>query len=103
MVRAWFRCHKQSRNRRREVLLVLLFQEKNGFGYRIVIELMMEETQAGAGHNHAIAVAGLDHQVIPDGAAGLGDVGYTAPASAVDIIREGEEGITTQGDPMDSS
>ena len=57
---------------------------------------MVEQTKAGKRHDHAVFVAALDHQIIPDGAAGLCNIGHTAALSPIDIVTEGKECIGTQ-------
>ena len=51
---------------------------------------MVEEAHAGEGHRHAVAVAGLDDEVITDRAAGLCDVGNAALVCALDVVAEGK-------------
>ena len=57
---------------------------------------MVEQTHAGESHDHALLVALLDDQVIPDGAAGLSDVLDTGSEGTLDVVAEGEECITGQ-------
>ena len=57
----------------------------------------MEQAHAGEGHDHAVLVALFDHQIIPDGAAGLGDVLHAGGHAALDGVGEGEEGVGAQG------
>ena len=59
-------------------------------------ELVMEQTHTGEGHDDAVLVALLDDQIVPDGAAGLGNVLHTGGIGPLDVVREGEEGIGAQ-------
>ena len=62
---------------------------------------MVEQPHTGEGHNNAVFVALLDDQVIPDGAAGLGNIADTGGIGPLDVIREGEEGIGAQRNATD--
>ena len=64
--------------------------------HELIGGLVMEKTHACEGHRDAILVAGVDNMVVADGATGLGDVLHTALVGALDVVSEGEEGITTQ-------
>lgn len=64
--------------------------------------LMMEETDTGEAHHHAVSVAGIDDAVIPDRTAGLGNVGHAAAMSSFDVVTEGEEAIGSQGYARDT-
>ena len=55
--------------------------------------LMMEQPDSCKYHSHAISVAGIDYRIVTNGTAGLNDIFYAASARAVDVIKEGEEGI----------
>ena len=55
--------------------------------------LMVEQAHTGERHGDAILVAGLNHIVITDRAAGLCDKLHTALMGALDIVAEGEECI----------
>ena len=57
---------------------------------------MMEQPESCEAHGYAVLVAALDHIVITDGAAGLGDVMYAAAVSSLDIVAEGEERVRTE-------
>lgn len=57
---------------------------------------MMEQTNSGKHHCHPISVAGIDNRIIPYRSAGLYDIFHTASAGAVDVVKEGEEGIGSQ-------
>ena len=59
---------------------------------------MMEQPQAGEGHDHAVFVRRFDHMIVPDGAARLHDVGNAALSGPLHIVPEGEEGVGTHGD-----
>ena len=54
---------------------------------------MMEQPDSCKYHSHAISVAGIDYRIVTNGTAGLNDIFYAASARAVDVIKEGEEGI----------
>ena len=64
---------------------------------------MVEQPHAGESHDHVVFVALLDHQIIPDGAAGLGDVADAGGLGPLDVVGEGEEGIGTQGHAGDGA
>ena len=59
------------------------------------LRLMMEQTNAGERHCDTIFVAGLDHMVVANGAAGLCDIVDTAFMRPFDVVAEGEEGVGT--------
>src|SRR5699024_10000670 len=48
-------------------------------------------------HGDVVLVAGGDDVVVPDGAAGLGDDRHTGLVGPLDVVPEGEEGVTAQG------
>ena len=54
---------------------------------------MMEQPDSCKYHSHAISVAGIDNRIVTNGTAGLNDIFYAASTRAVDVIKEGEEGI----------
>ena len=54
---------------------------------------MVEQTHARKRHYHTVLVAGVDNNVVTNGAAGLCYVGNTALLCPLDIITEGEEGV----------
>ena len=56
----------------------------------------MEQTDSGKAHDHSILVTGIDHIVITDRSARLGNVFYTALVCALDIVSEWEERIRTK-------
>ena len=56
-------------------------------------ELVVEEADVGESHSNAVAIAGLDDIVVPNGAAGLGDVGDAALMGALDVVPEGKKGV----------
>ena len=62
---------------------------------------MVEQSQAGEAHDHIVPVTGFDDRVVPDGAAGLGDVADAAAEGPLDIVGEGEEGVGAQGHAPD--
>ena len=51
----------------------------------------------GEDHGDAVAITGLDDVVVPDGTAGLGDVGDAALLGALDVVPEGKEGVGGEG------
>ena len=57
---------------------------------------MMEQAKPRKRQGDAVAVAGLDHQPVADGAAWLGDVAHAAAGCAVDVVRDGEESVAAQ-------
>ena len=57
---------------------------------------MMEQADACKCHSDIIFIAGFNYVVIPDRAAGLGDIGYAALMSALHIVPEGEECVRTE-------
>ena len=65
--------------------------------YITYFPLVVEQAHAGEGHDHIVLVTFCDDQIVTDGAAGLGDVLDAGGASALDVVREGEEGIAAQG------
>ena len=58
----------------------------------------MEQPCAGESQHHAVFVGGGDDMVIPDGAAGLGNVGHAGLSGPLHIVAEGEEGIAANSD-----
>lgn len=54
---------------------------------------MMEQPDPRKRHSHAVPVTGLDHRLVPDRTAGLGDITDTASVRTVNIIPEREESI----------
>ena len=57
---------------------------------------MVEQSHAGEGHDHVLLVTLGDDQVIPDGAAGFGDIPDAGGEGTLDGVGEGEEGVGTQ-------
>ena len=57
--------------------------------------LVVEESHAGKGHGDTVLIAAIDHNVVTDRSARLGDVGNTAAARALNVIIEWEEGVAT--------
>ena len=55
--------------------------------------LMVEKSHVGERHRHAVLVAAVDHRVIADGTAGLGNVFHTALIGAFNVVAEGEESV----------
>ena len=53
----------------------------------------MEQTNAGECHRHSVFVAHIDHVVVTDRSARLGDILYAALVGTLDIVAEREEGI----------
>ena len=62
---------------------------------------MVEKAEAGEAHGDAILISGCDNVVIPDGAAGLDDIGDAGAAGPLHVIPEGEEGVAAHGDTGD--
>ena len=60
----------------------------------------MEQSHAGECHDHAVLIAFLDDQIVPDGAAGLGDVLDAGGFGALDVVGEGEASIGTEGNAV---
>ncbi len=58
---------------------------------------MVEEPHAGEAHGDAVLVGRLDHVVVADGAAGLGNIFHAAAESALNVVSEGEESVGTEG------
>ena len=58
---------------------------------------MMEQAHTGEAHHHVVFVAGVNHVIVPDGAAGLGHILHAAAVGALDVVAKGEEGIGAQG------
>ena len=65
----------------------------NSLNKNITLILVMEQTKARKAHCHAVSVAGINHILIPDRAARLCHIFYTATVCSVDIIAEWEESI----------
>ena len=63
---------------------------------------MMEQSHSGKGHDDTVAVALFDDQIVPNGAAGLGDVANAGGLGPLDVVREGEEGVGTQSHPVET-
>ena len=61
---------------------------------------MMEQAHPGKGHNHAVLVGGFNDLVVPDGAAGLGDVLHAGLIGPLHVVAKGEEGVRAEGDPL---
>ena len=53
----------------------------------------MEQADAGKGHHHPVFITAGNDQVIPDGAAGLGNVFYAALTRSLHIVGKREKGI----------
>ena len=58
---------------------------------------MVEQPHSGERHDHVVVIALGDHQVVPDGAAGLGNVPHAGAPRPLDVVREGEESVAAQG------
>ena len=58
------------------------------------VELVVEQAHASEGHGDAVFVAGHDDMVVANRAAGLCDILHATLVGALDIVAEGEEGIT---------
>ena len=57
---------------------------------------MVEEAHLGEGHGHAVLVAAIDHNVVTDRSAGLGDILDAASLGALDVVIKREEGIRAE-------
>ncbi len=57
---------------------------------------MVEQPHSGKSHDHVIIIALGNDKVIPDRPAGFGDIADAAAACTLDVVGEGEEGITAQ-------
>ena len=64
---------------------------------------MVEQAHTGKGHDNVVLVALGNHQVIPDRAAGLGNIADTGSIGPLDVIRKGEERVGTQGNTPDGA
>ena len=53
----------------------------------------MEQPNPGKRHDHAVLVGGGDDLIVPDGAAGLGDVLHAGLLGPLYVVPKGEEGI----------
>ena len=59
---------------------------------------MMEQPNPGKRHHHTVLVGGGDDVVVPDGAAGLGDILHPGLEGPLHVVPEGEEGVGAAGD-----
>ena len=57
------------------------------------LRLVVEQPHPGEGHGDAVFVALFDDQIVPDGAARLGDVLHAGGHGPLNVVGEGEEGI----------
>ena len=57
---------------------------------------MVEQPHSGKGHGNIALVALFNDQIVPDGAAGLGNVADTGGAGTLDIVSKGEESVGAQ-------
>ena len=57
---------------------------------------MVEQTNAGECHRHSVFVAHIDHVVVTDRSARLGDILYAALVGTLDIVAEWEEGVRAE-------
>ena len=63
----------------------------------------MEQAHAGEGHDHVFSVALFDDQVVPDGAAGFGDIPDAGGEGTLDRVGEREAGFWLGLQPYFSS
>lgn len=56
----------------------------------------MEQAYTGHSHDDAVLIASVDDIIVADAASGLGHILHAASVSALDVVAEWEEGITTQ-------
>ena len=54
---------------------------------------MMEKSDLGEGHHHAILIAGGDDVIITDGTARFSNIGDTGTVGPFDVVTEGEESV----------
>ena len=59
----------------------------------VLCSLVMEQSDSGKYHRHAILITAFDDRIIADGAAGLCNVFYAALVRALNIVAEREERI----------
>jgi len=59
---------------------------------------MMEQADAREAHDHSEAVAGVDHQIVADGTAGLRHIFDAALRTALDVVCKREERIRPERD-----
>ena len=60
----------------------------------------MEKPDPREAHDHPVAIAGFDHLIVPDRAAGFCHVGDSAFFRPLDIVSEGEECIRSERHPI---
>ena len=60
----------------------------------------MEQTDPGKCHGDTVLVAGLDDLAVADGTARLCDILHAALSGALNVVSEGEEGVTSQGNAL---
>ena len=63
--------------------------------FLLYLFLVMEQTDTGKCHYHAVLVAGINNLIISYGAAWLCHIFYTAFMCSVNVISKWEEGIRT--------
>ena len=59
---------------------------------------MMEQTNTGKGHRDIVFVTGINHIIVTDRTAGLGDILNAGPVSPFDVVAKGEESVGAQSD-----
>ena len=59
---------------------------------------MVEQSDSGKCHDHAVLVRRGDDLIVPDGTAGLGNVLNTGLPGPLHVVPEGEEGVGAHGD-----
>ena len=65
-------------------------------GGGVSVRSMVEQPYPGKRHDHTVLVGGLDHVVVADAAARLGDVFDAAFRRALYVVAEGEERVAAQ-------
>lgn len=63
----------------------------------VLCSLVMEQSDSGKYHRHAILITAFDDRIIADGAAGLCNVFYSALMCAFDVIGKREECVRAKG------
>ena len=73
-----------------------IHQDPGAFSVYFTHSLVVEQSHAGEGHDHALLVALRDDQIIADRTAGLGDIFHTGGIGPLDVVAEGEERVAAQ-------
>lgn len=53
----------------------------------------MKQAQAGKGHDHAIPVTAVNHEIIPNGTAGLCHIAHAAAPGADNVVIKREKSV----------